>query len=139
MHEYLDGPILLPKKDNPNAHTGATLPLVMGHEMSGWVMEVGENVRDLTIGQRVTVNPCMGCHHHGGPLCELCQQDRPNICVRSTFYGINAPTGGFADEIVVKHIAVVPLPETISLKAAALAEPLAVAAHMVRISGIKSG
>lgn len=47
--------------------------------------------------------------------------------------------GGFADEIIVSPYALIPLPENLSLKLAALAEPLAVAAHMIRISGFQPG
>lgn len=52
---------------------------------------------------------------------------------------VNSPHGGFAEEIVVKPFALVPLPDDVSLKLAALAEPLAVAAHMIRISGFQKG
>ena len=64
---------------------------------------------------------------------------RRNICARSTFYGLNDKGGGFADEIVVKASSLVPLPGSVSLKLAALAEPLAVAAHMIRIAGFHAG
>ena len=91
------------------------------------------------IGQRVTVNPAMGCRHHRQRPCEFCQIGRYNICTRSTFYGLNAKGGGFADEIAVKAHAIVSLPDNVSLKLAALAEPLSVAAHMIRISGFRNG
>ena len=52
---------------------------------------------------------------------------------------VNSPNGGFAEEMVVKPFALVPLPDSVSLKLAALAEPLAVAAHMIRMSGFQKG
>jgi len=139
IHEFVAGPILLPTKDTPNKHTGATLPLIMGHEMSGIVLELGSNVSDMRVGQRVAVNPAMDDRHHGTTPCELCTAGRHNICTRSTFYGLQAPTGGLADEICVDRLAVMELPDNVSLKLASLAEPMAVATHMVRISGFKKG
>lgn len=61
------------------------------------------------------------------------------MCSSSAFYGIQHSAGGFADEIVVSYYALVPIPDNVSLKLAALAEPLAVAAHMIRISGFQRG
>ena len=139
VHEYLAGPILLPGHGITNEHTGATVPLIMGHEFSGTVREVGNDVKGISVGQAIAVNPSMSCQHHGHKPCVVCEAGRPNVCLRSTFYGLHAQGGGFADEICVDQLAVVPLPETVPLKLAALAEPLSVAAHMVRISGFEAG
>ena len=87
----------------------------------------------------MAINPAMDDRHHGTEPCELCRAGRHNICSRSTFYGLSAQGGGFAEEIAVKPFAVVPVPANVSLKLAALAEPLSVAAHMIRISGFKAG
>ena len=130
---------MMPKKDEPYKHTGATLPQTMGHEFSGTVIEVGSNVEGYCNGQRVIVNPCTGDKQRDHELCESCLAGRPNICARTTFFGINDNGGGFAEEIVVQPMNLIPLPDNISLKVAALAEPLAVAAHMIRISGFKAG
>ena len=135
IHEYLKGPILLPPKDGANPHTGARLPLTLGHEMSGCISELGSDVTAFALGQNVVVNPAMDDRHHHLPRCDLCAAQKQNVCVHSTFYGLQASAGGFADEICVKAIAVHPIPKGVSLKVAALAEPLAVASHMIRISG----
>lgn len=128
--------MFLPKKDEPNKYTGALLPQTMGHELSGTIIEVGSSVQDHAVGQRVIVNPCNGCSYTS---CESCPAGRQNMCTRTTFYGINDNGGGFAEEIVVQPKGIILLPDNVSLKIAALAEPLAVAAHMVRISGFKAG
>ena len=122
-----------------NKYTGAQLPQIIGHEMSGIITEVGKDVKGFDVGQRVTVNAAMDDRHLGFDPCEFCQSGRNNICNRITFYGVNAKYGGFADEIVLKPFALVPIPDSVSLKVAALAEPLSVAAHMVRISGFQEG
>lgn len=51
------------------------LPLVMGHEFSGVVAEVGEQVEDLKVGDRVTANPVLYCGK-----CFFCKDGRQNIC-----------------------------------------------------------
>jgi (R,R)-butanediol dehydrogenase/meso-butanediol dehydrogenase/diacetyl reductase len=111
----------------------------MGHEMCGTVIEVGKEVSGVSVGQRVTVNPAMDDRHHGTAQCKACLSGRHNICNRVAFYGLNANGGGFSDEISVKPLALVPLPANVPLKLAGLAEPLAVAAHMIRISGFRKG
>ncbi|KAK5174815.1 uncharacterized protein LTR77_001898 [Saxophila tyrrhenica] len=138
-HEYQAGPILCPSKEHGNLISGAKLPQVLGHEFSGTVTEVGDSVKGVQVGQRVTVNPAMDDRHYGLETCEVCQSGRPNVCMNSTFYGISAQGGGFAEEIVVKPCSLFPLPDNVSLKLAALVEPLSVSTHMVRISGFRRG
>jgi len=111
----------------------------MGHEMSGTIVEVGSNITQFKVGQRVAINPSMDDRHHGKEPCVNCKSGRPNICKSWACYGLSAHGGGFADEIVVKPFNCIPLPEGVSLKVGALAEPLAVASHMIRISGFQKG
>ncbi|CZR69690.1 related to alcohol/sorbitol dehydrogenase [Phialocephala subalpina] len=123
--------------DNP--YTGVELPVVMGHEISGTIVEVGSNIEELKVGQNVAINPSMDDRHHGKEDCSVCQSGRRNLCKSWACYGLSAHGGGFADEIVVKPFSCIPVPEGVSLKVAALAEPLAVASHMIRISGFSDG
>ncbi len=138
IHEYLGGPISAPLPGGKNRHTGIGLPVVMGHEMSGTIVEVGFSVTGLKVGQNVAINPTMDDRHHGKEDCSACQSERRNLCKNWACYGLSAH-GGFADEIVVKPFSCILVPDGVSLKAAALAEPLAVASHMIRISGFKHG
>jgi (R,R)-butanediol dehydrogenase/meso-butanediol dehydrogenase/diacetyl reductase len=139
VHEHAAGPLFCTPKGEKNRVTGAGLPQTLGHEFSGTISELGKDVSGLEIGQRVCINPAMDDRHHQLDVCENCHNGKHNICFNSAFYGINAEGGGFAEEICVKPEAIVPLPDKVSLKLAALAEPLSVAAHMVRISGFKQG
>ena len=111
----------------------------MGHEFSGTVIEVGSSVSNLKEGQNVTINPGLDHRHYQAELCGMCKEGRYNICDAMTTYGLNAPGGGFCEEIVVKAMNCLVLPAGVSLKAGALAEPLAVAQHCVELSGFKSG
>jgi (R,R)-butanediol dehydrogenase / meso-butanediol dehydrogenase / diacetyl reductase len=139
VHEYLGGPIFPPQPGQKNPHTGVELPITMGHEMSGTILEIGSRTTGFKVGQNVAINPSLDDRHHGKEPCGICNSGRPNLCKSWATYGMSAHGGGFADEIVVKPFSCIPLPEGVSLKAAALAEPLAVASHMIRISGFKAG
>ncbi|KAL2833902.1 chaperonin 10-like protein [Aspergillus cavernicola] len=141
IHEYLGGPIFSPPAGEKNPWTGERLPITLGHEMSGTIVEVGPSVSDpkLKIGARVAVNPAWNDRHHGVDPCTACSLGMPNICKRYASYGLSAAGGGLASEIVVKHFACIPLPDSVSLKVGALMEPLAVAWHCIRISGFKEG
>src|SRR5918992_4546892 len=57
LHEFLDGPIFVPTPDNPHPITGETLPLVMGHEFAGRVVDVGDGVSRVQPGDEVAVEP----------------------------------------------------------------------------------
>jgi len=139
IHEYLGGPIFPPQAGEKNPYTGVEIPITMGHEMSGVIAEIGSNVTGLNVGQNVTINPSMDDRHHGLETCKGCQSGRPNVCKHWACYGLSADGGGLAEEIVVKRFSCIALPDGVSLKVGALAEPLAVASHMLRISGFKSG
>lgn len=139
LHEYLGGPIFPPPSGQKNPYTGAELPVILGHEFCGTIVEVGRDVAGFSVGQKAAVNPAMDDRHHGREPCELCVVGRHNICEHVTFYGLNANGGGFSDEITLKPICLVPVPDSLPLKLAGLAEPLAVAWHMIRMSGFEEG
>lgn len=111
----------------------------MGHEMSGTITELGSNVKHLSVGQDVCVNPSLDDRHFGAKSCFSCEGGKTNLCKRWATYGLNASGGGFSDEIVVKDLNCLALPAGVSLKVGALAEPLAVAWHCIRTSGFKAG
>ena len=107
--------------------------------MSGTVTEVGPDVTDFSVGQNVVVNPAMNDLHFGSPPCSICSTGRPNLCPKTSYYGLNAEGGGLADEIVVKAVSCISLPDGVPLDVGALAEPLAVAWHCIRTSGFQKG
>ncbi|KAL1303066.1 hypothetical protein AAFC00_006511 [Neodothiora populina] len=139
IHEYLASPIFAPAPGSVNEFTNVGLPVVLGHEMSGTIVEVGSDVHELQIGQSVSVSPALDDRHYGLPSCSRCHDNKLNICKSYASYGLNAEGGGFADEIVVSKYNVFALPAGVSLKIGALAEPLAVAWHCIRTSGFEAG
>lgn len=103
--------------------------MVLGHELSGTVVEVGREVRDLQPGQVVAVNPLGGCG-----TCEACRRQLPLLCQRVPNLGLTAP-GGFAELIAVPRPQLFPLPEGVEPELGAHAEPLAVALHAIGLAG----
>ena len=139
IHEILGGPIFPPQPGQKHPITGTTLPLTLGHEMSGTILEVGSSVTTLQPGQKCTVNPTLHDRHQGKDPCRSCQRGKPNICKNWACMGLSALGGGLADEAVAHADTILPLPDGISLKVAALAEPLSVASHMIRVSDFEKG
>src|SRR5215218_2744020 len=108
-------------------------PLVFGHEASALVAEVGEGVEGLDVGQPVTVMPLVW-----DDSCPACQAGHRHVCQNLTFVRIDAP-GALQESWTVPANIVVPLPASLSLRDAALTEPVAVAVHDVRRSGLGAG
>ncbi|MFZ4815651.1 MAG: zinc-dependent alcohol dehydrogenase family protein [Phototrophicaceae bacterium] len=94
-------------------------PLVPGHEFSGEVIEVGKDVQDFTVGQRVTADPNLYCGH-----CDFCRNEQANHCANWQGIGITR-NGGFAEYVNVPAKAVYALPDSLTNAQAAFIEPLA--------------
>ena len=122
LHEYYDGPIFIPP-DQPHPLTGKAMPLVIGHEFSGTVTEVGAGVTDVGEGDRVTIEPVYRCGH-----CRPCKSGHYNLCTSVGFHGLMAD-GGMAESTVVPQNQVYRLPDSIPLEMGALVEPMSVAYH----------
>ncbi len=122
LHEYYDGPIFIPP-DQPHPLTGKAMPVVLGHEFSGTVTEVGAGVTDVAEGDRVAIEPIYRCGH-----CRPCKSGRYNLCTSVGFHGLMAD-GGMAEYTVVPQNQVYRLPDSIPLEMGALVEPMSVAYH----------
>ncbi len=114
-------------------------PLTLGHEVSGTVVELAPSPDrplppGLRVGTRVAINPSRPCLH-----CGPCRAGRSNLCRNMRFLGSAALTphvqGGFSEHVVVRADQCVPVRDTLSLRVAACAEPLAVALHGVARAG----
>ena len=106
---------------------------VIGHEMSGTVTTLGDGVTNVRPGQKVVVRPLDHCGD-----CPACRAGHNHICHKLKFLGLD--TDGAMQEIwtVPAHTLHV-LPDDIAMDHAALIEPVAVACHDVRLSGLKPG
>lgn len=101
-------------------------PRVLGHEYSGEVWEVGEDVEEFAVGQKVIEEPIHDC----GGRCFQCKNGQENVCANFEIAGFHHD-GGFAEYTVVEARHLHALPEGISLRDAALTEPTAIAARAV--------
>lgn len=132
LHEYAEGPIFVPD-GRPHPLTGETLPVTMGHEFGGRVSETGGAVEGLSVGDAVAVNPLLSCGD-----CRYCAEGSYHLCESVGFIGL-AGGGGFAESVVVPADHAVPFPDGVPIEHAALVEPLSVALHAVRGSGLREG
>jgi len=114
-------------------HPFCPLPATVGHEFSGDVVEIGSEVTTVTVGQRVTVEPCQTCG-----ICEDCRKGNYNYCDEITFL-YRTGEGALSDFVVAESEHVFQLPEKLSYAGGALVEPLAVAVHAVRRADIRLG
>ncbi|WP_147804727.1 zinc-dependent alcohol dehydrogenase [Alkalicoccus halolimnae] len=112
-------------------HPRATAPLIMGHEFSGIVEEIG--TFSLKPGDQVAINPLNSCGH-----CYACQIGQRHICANLKYLGIDI-NGGFAEYVSVPYQNLHKLPENVTTQEGALTEPLAVAVHTIRKSTLKFG
>lgn len=104
----------------------AQYPMTPGHETVGVVDELGTDVEDLDVGERVAVNPNAGC---GG--CAFCREGRALLCERLTGIGSNRP-GGFAEYLVAPAAQVFPVGD-LEVDTAVFVEPTACAAHAIDV------
>lgn len=96
----------------------ATYPLIPGHEFSGEVAAVGDNVSNFRVGDRVTADPNIPCNR-----CLYCQRNEPNQCQNLRAIGVTQ-NGGFAEYVLAPESNVFSI-GNLSYSAAALIEPLA--------------
>ncbi len=101
-------------------------PLLMGHELSGVVDQLGSSIKDMQTGQKVVVNPHISCGS-----CPRCIRGNTNVCDNREIIGIHRP-GAYADYVVVPAENVWEIPNQLKFKTAALTEPLACALRATR-------
>jgi len=105
-------------------------PAIMGHEYSGIVVDIGKKVSNVSVGDRVTVDPS---GNYCG-RCDLCREGKTNLCVNRKIL-----RGAFAEYAVVEDRIVYKIPDSVSFKKATLIEPLSCVLHAVDLANIKAG
>ncbi|GIQ63180.1 NAD(P)-dependent alcohol dehydrogenase [Paenibacillus cisolokensis] len=99
-------------------------PFILGHECSGDIAAVGENVRKFRVGDRVAVEPGVTCGR-----CDACKSGRYNLCPDVKFLATPPYDGAFAQYIKMRQDFVFPIPDHLSYEEAALVEPFSVGLH----------
>ena len=112
-------------------------PLIMGHEFSGIIAEIGEHAAvtrpELQIGNRVTANPLVTCGQ-----CKYCLSGRQQLCPKRKLLSAALP-GSNAEYVAISAVNVLALPDGIAMTTAALTEPVACAVHSARIASPQPG
>jgi len=132
LHEYLAGPIFIPA-EHPHPLTGKKAPVILGHEFSGEIAKVGEGVKGIEVGDRVTASASRSCGE-----CFWCRRGETIICEKNAATGFMAD-GAFAEFVNVPGYNIYKLPPEVSYEEAALTEPLAVGLHAMRKARIVPG
>lgn len=114
---------------------GITVPLsvqpqILGHEISGYVEEVGSEVFDLEIGDRVVIDQGLNCVSMRRPsLCEYCKTGESHQCEFYGEHGITGLQGGLAEFITVPAVNAVKIRSTLDYSEATFVEPLGCVIH----------
>ncbi|PZE23254.1 MULTISPECIES: NAD(P)-dependent alcohol dehydrogenase [unclassified Curtobacterium] len=96
-------------------------PMILGHESAGTIVAVGAAVSPDRVGERVSIEPQRACRH-----CDQCKHGRYNLCTSMEFYATPPIDGAFAEYAAIQTDYAHPIPDTMSIEAAALCEPLSV-------------
>ncbi|GAB4526605.1 MAG: sorbitol dehydrogenase [Anaerolineae bacterium] len=115
-------------------HPYRIAPVILGHEVAGDVVAVGDGVSNFKAGDRVVVDPQWICGE-----CTYCRTGYINHCRNKKVLGTPAWPGGFGEFIVAQEKAVFELPENLSYRQGSLLEPLAVDIHVVKQAGLAAG
>jgi len=116
-----------------NGDYSANIPVILGHEFSGEVVEVGKDVRNLKKGDRVVVDPNESCG-----ACNFCRSAQSTFCQDLSAYGV-LRDGGFAEFVVVGEKGTYKMPAGLSFDAAAFSEAVSCAIHAIDRAEIKVG
>lgn len=131
FNEIRNGPLYV--SSAPHARTGRSIPLVLGHEFAGDVIETGPGVTRIRTGDRVAVNAVDACRQ-----CWFCRRSLYALCPSAAYIGFGRD-GGYAESAVVPADCCYVLPPKVSYRAGSLAEPLSVALHAIHNTGLEIG
>jgi (R,R)-butanediol dehydrogenase/meso-butanediol dehydrogenase/diacetyl reductase len=126
LHEYYAGPVFT-RVDEPHPLTGVTNPVVFGHELCGEVVEVGEGVDRVAVGDLVAVEPLETCGR-----CVYCRSGAYNLCPFRAVHGYTRRGGALSEFTVVKSAMAHRLPKGLTPEQGALVEPMTVGLHAAK-------
>jgi 2-desacetyl-2-hydroxyethyl bacteriochlorophyllide A dehydrogenase len=101
-------------------------PVIPGHEFGGTVVEIGKDVTDLKVGDRVAVDPNLYCGH-----CYFCRNEQANHCLNWQGVGVTRP-GAFAEYVAAPARAAYKIPDSLSDAQAAFIEPVSCVVHALK-------
>jgi len=120
--------------DEQTTRWKSPLPMTIGHEWSGDIVEVGSEVKSLNVGDRVAGEshiPCGSCYY--------CRTGNMHVCQNMLIYGLQTQEGSFAQYAAVPEVIAYKLPASVNYDEGSLFEPLGVAVHAIERVGIEAG
>lgn len=129
LHEYTGGPLYIPAK-RPHPLTGVQAPVIIGHEMSGEVVAVGEGVDQFAPGDRIAACPIIGCGK-----CRWCRSGSMAQCDQVAFLGTSWTGGALAQRLNLLAYQCYHLTDDLSDEVGALVEPFSATVRAVAQSG----
>ncbi|MEI6156901.1 MAG: NAD(P)-dependent alcohol dehydrogenase [Atribacterota bacterium] len=109
-------------------------PFILGHECAGEIVEIGNRVKTLKPGDRVTMEPGLPCGK-----CEDCRAGRYNLCPDVVFWATPPIDGTFCEYVVHPANFTFPIGDQVSFEEAALVEPLSVGVYATRRAAVEPG
>ncbi|MFP5248229.1 MAG: zinc-dependent alcohol dehydrogenase, partial [Acidobacteriota bacterium] len=125
LHAYSEGAV----GSMPNVY-----PMLLGHEPAGTIVKTGAGVTGLAPGDCGALEPALYCYH-----CEYCLSGHHNVCANIRFLSNPNYPGFFRELVNLPAVNFRPMPAGMSFDEAALAEPLAIAVHSLRLASIRLG
>lgn len=112
---------------------GYIMPIICGHEFSGWVVQLGDGVTGFEIGELVSVPPLIPCR-----TCDYCHQGAFGLCENYDYFGSRCD-GAYAQYAVSPVGNLLKMPAGIDPRAAAMLDPAAIALHGLWKTGLRAG
>ncbi len=113
------------------------VPIIMGHEASGIIAEIGDNVKDYKVGDRVTFDSTIYCG-----FCEYCKKGQINLCDNRRVLGVSCDEyrqhGAYCEYVDIPEYILYKIKDNVSYQEAALVEPMSVALHAANLLNITS-
>ncbi len=109
-------------------------PIILGHECAGIVVQVGDEVSRVKVGDRVAIEPGITCGR-----CEYCKKGRYNLCPDVQFLATPPVDGAFVQYIKHREDFLFPIPDELSYEEASLVEPFSVGIHAAKRSKLQPG
>ncbi|KAH8803468.1 chaperonin 10-like protein [Xylogone sp. PMI_703] len=110
-----------------------TTPIILGHESSGTIVEIGSAVKNLKVGDRVAIEPGVPCRH-----CDYCRSGSYNLCPDTVFAATPPWEGTLAKYYIVAADYCYRIPDDLDMEQGALVEPVACAVQMVKVGSVRA-
>lgn len=114
-------------------HSRVNFPAIQGHEFGGTVREIGKQVRDFQVGDRVVVDPIISCHS-----CPACRTGHPNACRTLKLLGVDLD-GGYGQYVAAPVSHLYALPDSVPMRFAPMVEMYGLGHHVLQRGRVQPG